>query len=279
MASKNQPESEDSSEENDPIIVKKLATKKSALPQTPYMEANIINRYPSMLLIVGKSGSGKSTVANYICCTSEFYGGHFFHHVYLFSPTANHDDLVEHLRLPKDNIITAPTDEKLNALLDEQDALIDQKGIEWVGRNSRVLFIFDDIISHQKFLKGPAMLRLAAMGRHSLASSIVLAQSYTRVPRAVRLQANGVILFPSNQSEVKLLCDDYCPPHTSHPQFMKLIEHATNDAHSFLYINSMDPDPSQRFRRNFDTILTVPTESVIPARATANVSRTSRRSR
>jgi hypothetical protein len=53
---------------------------------------------------------------------------------------------VEHLKLPKDRIITSPTDEKLNSILDEQDALIETRGIEWTGRNSRVLFIFDDII-------------------------------------------------------------------------------------------------------------------------------------
>lgn len=240
---------------DDAIIVRKIPTKKANLPQTQFMSENVINRYPSMLLIVGRSGSGKSTVCTYICTSPEFYGGKFFHKIYLFSPTGNKDDLVEHLKLPRDHIITNPTDEKLNELLDAQDELINRKGIEWTGRNSRVLFIFDDIISHQKFLKGDAMLRLAAMGRHSLASSIILAQSYTRVPRAVRLQANGIILFPSSNTEIKLLCDDYCPPHMNKRDFEGLIEYATKEEHSFLYINQMCPDPREKFRKKFDTIL------------------------
>ena len=106
-------------------------------------------------------------------------------------------------------------------------------------------------------MNGPAMLRLAAMGRHSLASSIILSQSYTRVPRPIRLQANGIILFPSSNSEVVLLCEDLCPPHVHKKQFMQLIERATSDAHSFLYANLMDPDASRRFRRNFSTILSI----------------------
>ena len=100
------------------FAVKKLPTKKSQLPQTEFMAQNIINRYPSMLLIVGKSGSGKSTVCNYICTAPQFYGGNFFHKVYLFSPTANNDDLVEHLKLTKDHIITNPTDDNsMNCLM------------------------------------------------------------------------------------------------------------------------------------------------------------------
>jgi hypothetical protein len=246
------------SEKESPMKVKKLETKKSHLPQTEYMSLNIINRFPSMLLIVGRSGSGKSTVCTYICSSAEFYGGGFFHKIYLFSPTAGADDLVEHMKLPKDHIITNPTDEKLNGLLDAQDSLIESKGIEWVGKHSRVLFIFDDIISHKKFLNGPAMLRLAAMGRHSLASSIILAQSYTRVPRPVRLQANGLILFPSSNSEIELLCEEYCPPHTKKGYFLNMVEQATDGEHSFLYINNM-AEAGHHFRKNFDTLLTIHT--------------------
>ena len=100
------------------------------------------------------------------------------------------------------------------------------------------------------------MLKLATMGRHSLISSIINTQSYTKVPRAVRLQANSIILFPSNQNEVQLLVDDWTPPHSSKKQFKQLVEHATDGKHSFLYIMAGEPVET-RFRKCFGSYLRI----------------------
>jgi hypothetical protein len=54
------------------LIVKPLPTKKSNLPQSEYMKNGIINKFPSMLLNVGRSGSGKSTVVNYMMTQPKF---------------------------------------------------------------------------------------------------------------------------------------------------------------------------------------------------------------
>ena len=249
--------SEDTELSCNALKVKPLPTKKSDLPQSEYMKSDVINRFPSLLLIVGRSASGKSTVANYICTTPEFYGG-FFQDIYLFSPTAEHDDLTKHLKIPKKNMITTPTPERLDEIIGSQDRKIKDKGIAWVGEHSRVLVILDDIVSHRKFLESPPMLKLACMGRHSLISSIINVQSYTRCPRPIRLQSNGLILFPSSQSEVNLLVDDYCPPNRSKKQFRALVEHATNVRFSFLYINMFCPPAAeQRYRKNFETYLSI----------------------
>jgi hypothetical protein len=239
------------------MMVKPLKTKKSNLPQTEYMKNNIINRFPSMLLVVGRSGSGKSTVVNYLCTEPKFYGD-FFHHTYLFSPTCRADDLTEHLKLDDEHMIEDPTEEKLSEIIKSQDELIKTKGIKWTGKHSRVLIIFDDIVSNQNFLKSPAMLKLATMGRHSLISSVINTQSYTKIPRAIRLQANGLIVFPSSNNEVQLLVDDICPPHTKKKDFLKLVEYATTGADfPFLYCNNFAPHDT-RFRKNFDTYIRVP---------------------
>ena len=39
------------------LIVKPLSTKKTELPQSKYMKQGVINKFPSMLLNVGRSGS------------------------------------------------------------------------------------------------------------------------------------------------------------------------------------------------------------------------------
>ena len=95
----------DSEGDNDnPIVVKKIKTAKSSLPQTAFMDAEIINKYPSLTLVVGKSGSGKSNVLVHMLTKEQFMGS-FFDEIYLFSPTAKSDDLVEHLHLKDSNII------------------------------------------------------------------------------------------------------------------------------------------------------------------------------
>lgn len=241
---------------DDSLIVKPLSTSKSKLPKTEHMKSGIINSFPSMLLVVGRSGTGKSTVCNYICTEPKFYGGGFFHHIFLFSPSGKTDDLSEHLKLDEDHMITDPTEEKLMEIIDNQDALIKDKGIKWTGKNSRVLIILDDIVSNQNFLKSSAMIKLCTMGRHSLISSVINTQSYTKIPRVVRLQANGLILFPSSNNEVKLLVEDICPPHTKKKDFFKLVEYATSGKHSFLYCNNFDPVET-RFKKNFDTYIRV----------------------
>ena len=196
------------------LVVKPLSTKKSSLPQSDYMNKGIINKFPSMLLNVGRSGSGKSTVINYMMTTDKFLLN-FFDKVYLFSPTAKLDDLAKHLKLKDEFLITNPTEERLEKILSKQESMIKSQGIEKVGKSSKVLIIFDDIVSNQNFLKSSSMIKLATMGRHFLISSIINTQSYTKIPRAIRLQANALILFPSSQNEVKLLAEDITPPHTS----------------------------------------------------------------
>jgi septin family protein len=233
--------------------VKPLATKKSNLPQSEYMKNGIINKFPSMLLNVGRSGSGKSTVVNYMMTEANFLLN-FFDKVYLFSPTAKLDDLAKHLKLKDEFLITDPTEAKLDAILSKQERLIKQTGIEKTGKNSKVMIIFDDIVSNQNFLKSQAMIKLATMGRHFLISSIINTQSYTKIPRAIRLQANALILFPSSNNEVKLLVDDLTPPHCSKKKFMKLVEHATSGKHDFLFVNNFDPVET-RFRKGFSKYL------------------------
>jgi septin family protein len=235
------------------LIVKPLPTKKTDLPQSKYMKKGIINKFPSMLLNVGRSGSGKSTVVNYMMTNKNYLKG-FYDKIYLFSPTAELDDLAKYLKLKKENMITKPSEEKLNEIIDKQDKLIKSEGIEKVGKTSKVLIIFDDIISDPRFLKSDAMIKLATMGRHFLISSIINTQSYTKVPRAIRLQANALILFPSSNNEVKLLVDDCCPPHCSKKTFNKLVEYATSGKHDFLFINNFEP-VERRFRKGFQEYL------------------------
>ena len=92
------------------------------------------------------------------------------------------------------------------------------------------------------------------MGRHFLISSIINTQSYTKIPRVIRLQANGIILFPSNNNEIKLLAENATPPGCKKRDFLKLVDYATEGAHDFLFINNFEPVET-RFRKGFSQYL------------------------
>jgi len=243
---------------SDPWAIEYKETKKTNLPQTGGMEAGVIPRFPSMQLLVGKSGSGKSNLMINMLTNNKLMA-EFFDEVYLISPTAEADDLVKHLDLKPENIWSdlkqAVLD--LGTLLDNQAYDIEQKGIEEVGKTQKMLVICDDCVGDKAFIKSDILIKLAIHGRHNLCSSIICTQSYTKVPRVIRLQAQGLALFPSSQNEVKLLCDDYCPPHKSKRDFNKLIEFATDEPFSFLYINNHCPVMKDRYRKKLSEIIVI----------------------
>ena len=226
-------------EDEDPMEIKALKTKKSDLPQSSYMEAEIINKFPSLTVCIGRSGSGKSNVVANMLTKKEFMKD-FFDEIYLFSPTAKSDDLVEHLKLKDDHIIekldeTAIT--KLNQIVDKNTEKIKKDGIAKTAKNSKILIICDDCISERVFIKSNILSRLATAGRHSLISTIICSQSYTKVPRVIRLQCQGLIVFPSSNDEIELLCEDLCPPGVSKKEFLDIIKFATDERYSFLFVN------------------------------------------
>lgn len=247
----------DNSEDEDPIEIKALKTKKSNLPQSPYMEADIINKFPSLTLCIGRSGSGKSNVIANMLTKKEFMKD-FFDEIYLFSPTAKSDDLVEHLKLKDENIIENLNEEavnKLNEIVDTNTEKIKNDGITKTSKNSKILIICDDCISERVFIKSNILSRLATAGRHALISTIICSQSYTKVPRVIRLQCQGLIVFPSSNDEIELLCEDLCPAGMSKKNFLELIKFATDERYSFLFVNHHSKNPKEKFRKKFGEII------------------------
>lgn len=241
----------------DPIKITPLKTKKTDLPQSLYMEADIINRYPSLTLCIGKSGSGKSNVIANMLTKKEFMKD-FFDEIYLFSPTAKSDDIVEHLNLKEEHIIDNLDESsiiKLNKIVDDNTEKIKKNGIKNTAKNSKILIICDDCISEKIFIKSNILSKLATAGRHALISTIICSQSYTKVPRVIRLQAQGMIVFPSSNDELDLLCEDLCPAGMSKKDFLELIKYATEERYSFLFVNHHVKNPKEKFRKNFNEII------------------------
>lgn len=249
--------------QNEDLKIIKFDTAKSLIPSRPYQESYIIPKHPFRLILTGRSGSGKSNLLVNLMKKSIFYGRTdqsdektgYFDLVFLFSPTAGiGDDLVTHLDIPSQRIYTDPSTylARLNHIFETQDGLIKSTGI---AKSPKILCIFDDIQSASKFMNSDSFTKLFIAGRHSNISIIVAIQSWTRLPRVLRLQASNIMLFPSSNSEVELLADEYTPPGFSKREFMSLVMHATREPYNFLHINNQAPN--NKYRKNLDTVLSL----------------------
>jgi hypothetical protein len=234
--------------------IMEIKTEKSKIPLRNCMKEGILPRFPFSLMLSGRSGSGKTNLMMNLLTRNELYGD-YFHTIIVCSPTAaKYDDMYKQLKLPEDNFVGDFNPEFLNDLIESRKAEIDKNGIEKVAKKSRVCIILDDIIANRQFLESPEALKMFALLRHYLVSVIVMIQSYTKLPRALRLNCNGVAIFPCLQSEVEVLIKEVCPNGISKRDFEKVIDYCTRGEFDFMFINN-HAKPGSRIRHNLDEII------------------------
>ena len=250
--------------DKDLLNIVMFETNKSKIKLRPLQEQKIIPAHPFRLLLVGRSGSGKSMNLVNLMTRPHMYGrtnpnnkkSGYFDIIFLFSPTAEGgDDLADHLELNENRIITQEKQfyPVLEHILKTQKALIEKNGLL---KSPKICLIFDDCQSAEKFLKSENFVRIFIAGRHYNISVICCGQSWTKFARVTRLNASNVMLYPSSGSEVELLVDEYCPPNKDKKQFRQLVQHATSEPYQFLHINNQVPI-AEKYRKNLDTILTI----------------------
>jgi len=236
------------------IKIQVMDTAKSGIPQRKCAKQGVMPKFPFSMMISGRSGSGKTNLLMNIMTRRELYG-QYFHTIIVFSPTAgSYDDTYKALKIPKENFIKDFTPDVFDDIIDARKGEIDKKGIKKVAQSSRVCIILDDVIAERSFLESPLALKMFALLRHYLCSVIVLMQSYTKLPRALRLNCNAVMVFPCMQSEIEALIKEITPNGISKRDFEKVIDYCTAGRYDFLYINN-HAEPSERIRKNISEII------------------------
>ena len=237
-------------ESNDTLEIKVYKSNKNKIKQPEAVQNNILPRLHCSYLIIGKSGSGKSNAVIHMLTSKKLLGGVFDVILYLCDSP---DDLFkENLKIPDENHIKNFTDEWLNNLIDKQKNNIEKKGID---KTKNILLIFDDILSKRKFLNGNMIKKLVCECRHYNMSCIFNTQSYKNVPRVVRINCRGLILFPSSLGEVEKFADENCLPNMSKKRFIQLIQHCTSEPYQFAFINHDASNPQEKLRKNFNKIV------------------------
>lgn len=231
-----------------------MDTAKSKIPQRICAKQEVMPKFPFSMMISGRSGSGKTNCLMNIMTRKDLYGA-YFHTILVFSPTAGTtDDTYAALKIPEENFIKEFTGEMLENIIEARKTEIKENGIEKVAKKSRVCLILDDIIAERSFLESPMALKLFALLRHYLCSIIVLVQSYTKLPRALRLNCNAVVIFPCLQSETEVLIKEVTPSGITKRDFERVLEHCTKGRYDFLYINN-HAEPGRRIRKNLSEVI------------------------
>lgn len=241
-------QNEDDDEERNPYEIKIKNTNKDNLDQPESVDNDIFPSMPCGILIIGRSNSGK-TQAMVNMMTNDNLLGDYFDEVYLLTDAKPDKDLIKDLKLEKKNIITDFDEEKVKSIMDKQENIIQADGFK---RSPKVMLLFDDILSNQKFLKSKTLTRLATANRHFNISYIFCSQYYKKLAAVVRVNSRYYMIFPSSMSEVEKIADELTPPQMSKKQFIKYLQHATSKKYSFLSINANSETP---LRRLFENVL------------------------
>ena len=229
-----------------------LKTLKDKIKQPATAAADIIPRLTSNCLFVGASGSGKSTLLVNLMTRKEFYFG-CFDQVFLISPTGRTDDVQKHLDLPDEHIIDdlSEAPDFIENLMDEQREAIEQDGADGAPQ---ICIIYDDVIANRDLMKSTAFTSSFVMSRHFNFTTLLCTQSFTRVPRVCRLQAQNTFLFAPGMSEMELIAEEHAAPGFTKKRMHKLISYAVEEKFSFLHINRRCPFET-RYRKNLSDII------------------------
>ena len=229
-----------------------LKTSKDKIKQPPLAEQGMIPKINSSTIFSGRSGSGKSVCMANLLTRDEFLKG-WFDQCYLISPTGSSDDIQKQMGIPKDNVFTDVMEgiETVEEVLNDNRAIIEQVGAD---KAPKILLVYDDCVGDRDLMRHPMFIKSFIACRHYNCTTMICTQSYTRVPRVCRIQATNSIIFAASQDEVKIISETYCPARYSKREFAEIVNHATKDPYSFMYVN-WAAQPSERYRKNFDTML------------------------
>jgi len=207
------------------------------------VDKGILGDLPLRALLVGRTGSGKTSAIISLLCDSRYYKNDFNDgsNIYLFTPMINDkkmEMLVDKKSVPMTNVFTDYDDGILNDLY---DTLIDEfKEAEYL-KATKVppkLIILDDLSFDGSLRKGQfnAVNRVFCNGRKHGISIIVTSQYYSHILPVCRFNANFLILFNMNERELDKIADEHNYIGNKQ-QFKNIIRDNLNEQHDFVSIN------------------------------------------
>lgn len=189
-------------------------------------------------LVVGPSGCGKTNV---IISLIEDPNGLRFENIYIYSKSL-YQPKYEYLRT-----LFKPLKEIGFKESEDEENIISTKDVK---PNS--ILIFDDIVCcNQNIVKD-----YFCFGRHKNTDCFYLCQTYSSIPKQlIRDNANLLIIFQQDSTNLKHIYDDHVNVDMSFQQFKNLCLLCWRDKYGFLVIDKDANINSGRYRKGFDSFI------------------------
>lgn len=208
----------------------------------PYYDEHLIS-HPCRIIIVGNSGSGKSTIGLNIISKMR----DTFDYIILVCQNAQ-EPLYQYLK-------SKIKEEQLTIC----EGIHEMPSMDSLDEDCQYLFIFDDLCNESK-KDHKHIMELFIRGR-KLANGVsmcYLTQSYFAVPKLIRLNSTNVILKKlSSMRDLNLILSDFRLDITKE-QLQKMYKTCTERFEDFFQIDVSTNDDTKRFRKNF-------TQCLVPA--------------
>ncbi len=144
--------------------------------------------------------------------------------------------------IPEENFYDNYTEDDLEKILSEQKKIINalKKNGKTKYLADRILLIFDDLVGSTLFSMARDNLfkGFNTRHRHYSASVIMVSQGYKEIPRTIRTNWTGMIIFEiANDKEVLVIYEENTMGYKK-DVWIEMFEYATTPPYSFMYLNS-----------------------------------------
>lgn len=204
---------------------------------------------PFRLLLVGKSGMGKTSIIGNMLLRNEMYRKDFDpENIFIFSGSLDGDQklktIIKELEIPESNLFDSYDETALEAVY---DTLVDRfnEALDEKKRPQQSLVILDDLSFTGSMAsavkKNDQLHRLFCNGRKYLISTLVTAQKYSQISTVARENATGIIAGQMSNKQLDLLESDVNFLKNK-KNFYDMFREHTPSKHDFMVINYSVPN-------------------------------------
>ena len=211
-------------------------------------------KLPFRMLCIACSQSGKTQTVGALLRQDEFqYNKIFKGNIFLMSSTARLDDpSFDQVNLKKENVFDHYDEGVIAEIIADQEAIIKERKKEGAPH---ILLIIDDLLCELPQSRQSSLINLFLSGRHRKISVIICSQIFRGcIPKGVRLNTTSMLIWRCNNKEMAAIAEEQ---QIDSDNFIPMLEYATAEPYSFLYINNQKSNVNERYYKNFEEQLSI----------------------
>lgn len=181
-----------------------------------------------VVLLTGRRGSGKTTMAVYLYKTYKEY----FDEVFLVSYSDFNGEWAKE-GIPKENISNKYSEKWMAQLLTKLSNLNKEKTKKSQGFK-RILLILDDCCNDVRFHESTSLRQIVGRGRHLGITCILTSQYYKQIPPTARNNSDLIFFMKNNKVSVLMLEEENNNTSLSKQEFISAVERCTENHGAFV---------------------------------------------